>query len=185
MNNVIERIKRELNLHDLQFTKAPIVIGGMAMEYYGIRKAGSDIDLIICDTDYQNLAHSNPDKRKDIWGDLGIVLDPFEIWRSIMLFDYDFFAQGAIAHSQLFVVSLDRLLFTRVCAKGIKNENARSKYEVDLELIENYYYENLRNQAFMMDAKPHYSVYEKNSNGIVWGGNYFCNITTCGGKDAK
>ena len=162
MSDVIIRIENEMSLFDLHFSQAPIVIGGMAMEYYDIRKAGSDIDLIICDSDYQNLAHKYPDKKKDIWGDLGVVLEPFEIWRSIMLFDYDFFKQGAVTHNQLLIISLDKLLFTRVCTMGIGNEKTKSKYEIDLKLIEKYYFERFRNQDFVTDTVEHHPLDGRN-----------------------
>ena len=84
MNEVIDRLKKQLEDNNLVFTKKPILIGGMAKEYYGIRKSGPDIDLVICDEDYQALAGKYPDNRKDIWGDLGVVLGQFEIWRCIM-----------------------------------------------------------------------------------------------------
>ncbi|MDR0929855.1 MAG: hypothetical protein LBM74_09140 [Oscillospiraceae bacterium] len=91
MTTGIEKINSELNKQNLTFTKSPLVIGGMAMQYYGLRKSGADIDLIICDDDYQTLAAKFPDKRKDIYGDLGVVIEPFEIWRCIALLDYDHF----------------------------------------------------------------------------------------------
>jgi len=171
MNNVVKNIKEQLSLHNLQFSKTPLVIGGMAMEYYDIRKAGNDIDLIIHDNDYQRLAKNFPAQRKDIWGDLGIVIEPFEVWRSIMLFDYEFFSQGAISHDGLLIMSLEKLLFSRVCASGIKNEQTKSKYIVDLELIEKHYYKKYRNQEFTSNAEPNFAIYKENS-GVVYGGNY-------------
>jgi len=171
MYDVVKVINEKLLRHDMRFSKAPIVIGGMAMEYYGIRKAGADIDLIIHDSDYQLLAEKFPGKRKDIWGDLGIVIDPFEIWRSIMLFDYDFFSQGAISHDGILVMSLEKLLFSRVCASGIKSEQTKSKYEVDLELIEKHYYEIYRNKEFTTNAETNFAAYNENG-GVIYGGNY-------------
>lgn len=57
MAEVIDLLEKRLKEKNLNFTKKPILIGGMAMEYYGMRKSGADIDLIICDEDYQTLAH--------------------------------------------------------------------------------------------------------------------------------
>ncbi len=45
-----------------------------------IGKAGSDIDFIITDEDYQKLAVKYPNQRKDLYGDLGLVIEKFEIW---------------------------------------------------------------------------------------------------------
>ena len=96
MSTVIDLLEKQLGEKKLHFTQKPILIGGMAMEYYGLRKSGADIDLVICDEDYQALALTDPDNRKDIWGDLGVVIEPFEIWRCIMLLDYDFYIKDAI-----------------------------------------------------------------------------------------
>ena len=127
MSEVIETLKKHLKLHDLHFTKKPILIGGMAMEYYGMRKSGADIDLVICDQDYQSLAKKYPDNRKDIRGDLGVMINPFEIWRCIMLLDYDFYLKDVIDEGVAFVVSLDRLLLMRVFAMDVP------KYMEDLK----------------------------------------------------
>ena len=165
MSEIIKKLKSELIIENLHFETKPILIGGMAMEYYGIRKSGSDIDLVICDPDYQSLANNNPDKRKDLWGDLGVVIGPFEIWRSIALLDYDFFIKDAIDEGISFVVSLDRLLFMRVIAMDVE------KYMNDLLLIKKRYYDQFRNCKFVNEAKNHERTYEKN-NGAVFGGKY-------------
>ena len=165
MHDIIERIGAQLDDKELTFTAKPIVIGGMAMEFYGMRKSGADIDLVICDADYQTLAAKHPDKRKDIWGDLGVVLEPFEIWRSINLLDYDFYGKEAIDQGRVQVVSLDRLLLMRVCAMGVQ------KYMDDLKTMRNYYVGNFRNKDFAKDSEAHTSSYVK-AGGTVWGGKY-------------
>ena len=38
------------------FREKPLLIGGKAMEYYGLRKAGDDIDLVISVADHTRLA---------------------------------------------------------------------------------------------------------------------------------
>ncbi|MHB1484875.1 MAG: hypothetical protein ACYCYI_09450 [Saccharofermentanales bacterium] len=165
MSEVIETLKKHLKSHDLHFTKKPILIGGMAMEYYGMRKSGEDIDLVICDHDYQSLAKKYPENRKDIWGDLGVVIDPFEIWRCIMLLDYDFYLKDAIEESAAFVVSLDRLLLMRVFAMDVP------KYMEDLKLMKTYYCQTFQNPSFIKDAEANIDSY-KSAGGIVYGGKY-------------
>lgn len=141
------------------------LVGGMAMEYYGIRKSGNDIDLIITDEDYQRLSREYPDKRKDIYGDFGVVIDKFEIWRSIVHLDYDFFKKDAIEEENVFVISIDRLLLTRVCAMNIE------KYRNDLLLMKEYYLNTFANSEFYQEACLHEASYAK-MNGIVFGGKY-------------
>lgn len=165
MNNIVEIIERQLSMINLKFTQKPIVIGGMAMEYYDMRKSGVDIDLVVCDADYKVLADLYPEKRKDIYGDLGVVIEPFEIWRSIALLDFGFYKMGAVDEGAVQIVSLDRLLFTRVCAMEVK------KYLDDIEIMKEYYYTNLRNKEFLYEAEQHVTSYEK-FHGVIMGGRY-------------
>lgn len=165
MSEIIKRLERNLLTERLRFESKPILIGGMAMEYYGIRKSGADIDLVICDEDYQTLASNNPDKRKDLWGDLGVVIEPFEIWRSIARLDYNFYSKDAIDEGIAFVISLDRLLFMRVIAMEVE------KYKNDLNLIKEYYYKNFANHDFVLNMEKNMSTYKKH-NGAIFGGKY-------------
>lgn len=135
------------------------------MEYYGMRKAGADVDMIITDEDYQRLAKQYPDKRKDLYGDLGLTIDQFEIWRSIAHLDYDFYSKEAIDEGKVLMISIDRLLWSRVCAMDVE------KYHNDLKLMREYYYKHYTNQEFHAEAALHEASYQK-MNGAVFGGNY-------------
>ena len=158
-------LQHELSKEQLGFNSKPILIGGMAMEYYGMRKSGADIDLVITDSDYPILSDKHPDSRKDLWGDLGVVVGKFEIWRSIALLDYDFYLKDAVDEGDVFVVSLDRLLFMRVIAMDV------DKYMNDLNLMKTYYYDNFRNTSFLENAENHAGSYRKR-NGAIFGGRY-------------
>lgn len=120
-----------INLEKLgfEFTSKPLLIGGKAMEHYGLRQAGADVDFVITVEDYERLALKYPDNLRDIGGDLGVCVFEFEIWKSICLFDYQFLAVGAIEKEEHLIISLDRLLFLK--ALGMQE----SKYHRDLELI--------------------------------------------------
>ena len=111
------------------------------------------------------MARLHAGSRKDIYGDLGVVLGVFEIWRSIALLDYAFLGQGALDEGGLRIVSLDRLLLMRVCAMEVP------KYRRDLELIKQRYYERGRNAAFLREAETHIPSYEQ-QGGVVFGGRY-------------
>ena len=165
MKNVVSVVNQAFLKSKLQFTSKPILIGGRAMEYYDIRKSATDIDLIITDNDYQSLAKLYPDKRKDLYGDLGVTIDEFEIWRSIAHLDYDFFKKEAIEQGNFLVISIDRLLWTRVCAMDVE------KYRNDLKLMREYYYKRYTNQQYHQEAASHENSYKK-KNGAVFGGAY-------------
>ena len=119
----------DLEKLDFEFTSKPLLIGGKAMEHYGLRKAGADIDFVITVEDYERLAQKYPAHLREIGGDLGVCMFEFEIWKSICLFDYQFLSAGAIEQDTYLIVSLDRLLFLK--ALGMKER----KYHKDLELI--------------------------------------------------
>jgi hypothetical protein len=165
MNEVITRFQESLYESKLNFSVKPILIGGMAMEYYGMRKSGADIDLIITDDDYKNLACKYPEQKKDLYGDLGVVIDNFEIWRSIAHLDYDFFKKEAIEEENVLILSIDRLLWTRVCAMEVE------KYRNDLMLMKEYYFKNYTNNKFHEEATSHENSY-KITNGAIFGGKY-------------
>ena len=162
---MLNQLKNELNKENFSFGRKPILIGGMAMEYYGMRKSGADIDFVITNSDYQTLANKYPNCRKDLWGDLGVVIGKFEIWRSIALLDYDFYQKDAIDEGDVLIVSLDRLLFMRVIAMDVE------KYMDDLKLMKSFYYKNFRNKGYLQEAEKHIVSYEKYS-GLVSRGEY-------------
>ena len=112
-----------------QFEEKPLLIGGKAMEYYGLRKAGADIDLVISAADHRRLAAQYPDHIKDLYGDIGICEFGFEIWNQICRFGYDDLKEGAIEESNLLIVSIEKLLFLKTLA--IKHE----KYYQDVLLL--------------------------------------------------
>ena len=122
-------MKIDFSCLDYDFQKKPLLIGGRAMEYYGLRKSGADVDFVIIQQDYENLANQFPGQIKDIFGDLGVCVGEFELWRTIMLFGYDFLVERAIEEENFKVISLERLLFFK--ALGI----SEPKYEHDLRLI--------------------------------------------------
>lgn len=165
MNKIVNIVNKALQANHLSFSKKPLFIGGRAMEYYDIRKSGNDIDFVITDEDYQRLAKQYPDRRKDLYGDLGVTIGEFEIWRSIAHLDYDFYSKEAIDEGEILIISIDRLLWSRVCAMDVE------KYKEDLILMREYYYKQYTNQEFHSQAALHEESYRK-MNGAVFGGNY-------------
>ena len=121
----------ELGLEVLQyaFLHKPLLIGGKAMEYYGLRKAGADIDLVVHEEDHCALLSSYPHNVKDLAGDIGICEFGYEIWNQICRFDYEYLRSNAIEEASFLVVSLERLLFLKALAIQIP------KYRKDLEMV--------------------------------------------------
>ncbi len=112
-----------------QFQDKPLLVGGMAMEYYGLRKAGADIDLVISLRDHAKLKQLYPDHVKDLYGDIGICEFDFEIWNQICRCDYEELKVGAIEEPSLLIISLEQLLFLKSFAIRIE------KYYNDVLLL--------------------------------------------------
>ena len=119
----------DLSKLDFAFLAKPLLIGGMAMEYYGLRQAGRDIDFVITAEDYERLAQQYPDDLRDLWGDLGVCVYEFEIWKSICFFDYAHLSDGAVDAGNYLVISLEKLLFLKALGMDVE------KYHKDLEMI--------------------------------------------------
>ena len=119
----------DLSLLNFTFSTPPLLIGGKAMEFYGLRKAGADIDFVIRGDDYERLAQQYPGHLKDLWGDLGVCIYDFEIWKSIRLYGYEELGGGALEQEGFRVISLEKLLFLKALAMKIE------KYRRDLELV--------------------------------------------------
>lgn len=61
-------MKIDFSLLNYNFMKKPLLVGGMAMEYYGLRKAGRDIDLIVAQEDHSALKKLFPRPHKrSVW----------------------------------------------------------------------------------------------------------------------
>lgn len=124
-------IDDDLSKLNYSFLQKPLLIGGKAKEYYGLRESGDDIDFVISNEDYQALSKKYPNNIKDLSGDLGIKYHSLELWRSISWFEYDYLKQGATNNGDYLIISLEKLLF--LTALAMKTE----KYQKDLELIVN------------------------------------------------
>ena len=112
------------------FHRKPLLIGGNAMEYYGLRKAGDDVDFVVALEDYEGLVEVYPEPKNhvDIWGDLGVKLNELEFWKWICQFDYEFLSERAIEKEEYLIISLEKLLFMKAIAMS------KRKYRKDLKL---------------------------------------------------
>lgn len=133
-----------LEILNFNFERKPLLIGGKAMEYYGVREAGMDIDFVVTEDDYELLSTKYPDSVKEIWGDFGVCVYNFELWKSICLFDYDFLSEGAVEEEDFFVIAFEQLMFLKVL--GISNKKnmrdlvlIRDRMAVINTILQDYY----------------------------------------------
>jgi hypothetical protein len=141
---VIPNLEAKLKI---KFHKKPLLIGGMAMEYYGLRKSGMDVDFVLNRADHKKLEnklkkeelvylkgkHVQEFKKTpefvDLFGDKGILFHEFEIWTCILKFDYEYLAQGAVELQHCKIISLEKLLFLKALVVD------QEKYLNDVKLI--------------------------------------------------
>lgn len=122
----------DLSPLDHPFARKPLLIGGMALEYYGLRPAGDDIDFVVTRPDYTALAARHPHHLKDLAGDRGVAIAPFELWTSIRLFDYAALAAGAAETDTYLVIALERLLLIKALAMDEPPHAAKNERDVRL-----------------------------------------------------
>lgn len=106
-----------------------MLVGGKAMEYYGLRQSGADTDLIADEKDVLELIKMYPDRVKDLWGDLGVCPFDFEIWRTICYLGYDDLKENAIDIGDVSIISEEKLLFMKALAMK------KDKYLKDTQLL--------------------------------------------------
>ena len=166
MNEV--ELETTINIQKLGyiFLDKPILIGGMAMEYYGLRKHGDDVDFIVTERDYQRLKVQYPDNRKDVWGDFGILVHGFELFRSIYKFDHADYSAGAIELTNYKIISIDMLFRMKVFAMGVAQ-----KHDTDVQLLKEYY-QQFQNQEYREYMEQHIHRYTSSEDGIFLGIRY-------------
>ena len=164
-SKILETI--DLNKLEISFFDKPIVVGGMAMEYYGMRKHGEDIDFIVSNRDYLQLEAKYRNFRKDMWGDFGIRVNEYELFRSMWKFDYQYFNIGAIEFDEYKIISIDMLFRMKVFAM-----DSGEKHKNDIELLKNYFMQ-FQNKEWNDYMNKNINRYLKVENGLIINGDYY------------
>lgn len=157
-------LEATINIQKLgyRFLDKPVIVGGLAMEYYELRKHGADVDFIVTERDYQGLKVQFPNNRKDVWGDFGILVNGFELFRSIYRFDHAHYSQGAIELTNYRIVSIDMLFRMKVFAIGVAQ-----KHDSDVQLLKEYY-QQFQNREYREYLDRHIDRYTSSENGIFF-----------------
>lgn len=157
----------DLTKLEIAFADKPILVGGAAMEYYGIRKRGDDYDFIVSSRDYRKLEAKHRDCRKDMWGDFGIRTGEYELFRSMYKFDYPYFDSGSTELERIKVVSIDILFRMQVFAMESGEKRKR-----DVELLKEYFmrFQNLEYRDYM---NRNVERYLRAENGLIANGDYY------------
>ncbi len=164
-------ILRDIDSHlkdlGVPFATKPLLFGGAAMEYYGLRKRGHDIDFIVSFEDYEAALRRYPDGKKDLWGDWGVVAGEFELFRTVWKFDLDYLSVGAAELPQYKIISIDRLLFMKILAL----DNSE-KSKTDFELVLQYIKDTHQRKDVLAFMNAHVQDYLKAADGVVYNDRY-------------
>jgi hypothetical protein len=155
----------KLNKLNFKFKHPPLLVSGVAMMYHGLRKSDKDIDFILHSTDHKKLAKKLEKKGKvlpknhkvgykpeplfvDLFDDHGILIYEFELWDSIMRFDYNELKENAVKEKDFLVISLEKLMFLSTIRGKYEKRYLDDALLIAKKLSDNKYknFKHIRNQ---------------------------------------
>lgn len=135
MSEAHKKILKGLKLVNYKFKKPPLVLGGLALEYYGIRKTKHDYDYMISPMDWKILKKKYPDQvnlfggknEKEIDATLSNLNNTkVDLISTLFQYNYNFLSKNAINEDGYKVISLENLLFTKTLG-AVFNNHTKSK----------------------------------------------------------
>ena len=104
MSVIEKKILKGLKLAKYKFKKSPLVVGGLAMEYYGIRKTGHDFDYMVSPADWKILKKLHPDKinlfggetENDIDATINLKNVNVDLIKTLYQHNYNYLSKGSI-----------------------------------------------------------------------------------------
>ena len=145
MEDLLLNVQKEMRKLNYTFIKPPIMIGGGAMEFYGMRKTGHDYDFVISMDDFKKLKsmgkplNTFDGKKFDEDGlstdvdNTFSAIDGLEIDLAVTMFQfkYDFFDRDTAAFGPYKVVSRENLLLMKALAAS-NNSGWDAKFKKDM-----------------------------------------------------
>jgi hypothetical protein len=94
----------------IAFQHKPVIVAGAAMQFYKLRDAGDDIDLVVSRQDFENLRQRFPVERGD-YGDERIRIGEYELYDGFFGVPYDLLKHNAVEQDDCLIASLPVLLY--------------------------------------------------------------------------
>ena len=125
------------------FLDKPILLGGGAMQYYGIRTCGYDLDWMISQRDKERLLKEGyplnlfgGKTEKDVDATFSNILElHLDLVITLNQYDYNFFLENAKEYQSeknLLIISIEDLLLIKLFAQSYSNF---PKHKKDVELL--------------------------------------------------
>lgn len=141
-----KKILKGLKLTNYKFKHKPLVVGGLAMEYYNIRKSGHDYDYIVSPSDWKILKKLHPTKINLFGGETETDVDStinlkdanVDLISTLFQYKYNFLKKDAIHKDTYLIISLDKLLLTKTLGAVFNNhsKSIRDQKKIVQKIVE-------------------------------------------------
>jgi hypothetical protein len=136
------KIMKGINLTNYKFIKKPLVVGGLAMEYYKLRKTVHDYDYVVSSSDWDKLKKIHKDKvnlfggknEKEFDATINLKKEKVDLIKTLYQYNYDELSKNSIKFKKYNIISLENLLLVKTLDGVFKKT---SKSERDMTLIVN------------------------------------------------
>lgn len=131
------------------FINPPLIVGGHAMEYYNVRKAGHDLDIMVSLNDWEILKKKYPNTlnlfggqtEDEVDATLNLEHEEIDIIKTLWLHDYNELTVDSIDLGDVRIISLNNLLYIKTFPY-ISHGDIKSNEDVKLivnKVIDNKY----------------------------------------------
>ena len=128
-----KKILKGLKLTKYKFIKPPLVVGGLALEYYNVRKTGHDYDYVVSDADWKKLKKIYPAKinlfggkdEKEIDATINLKDVHVDLIKTLFQYDYNYLSKDSINFKTYKIISLEKILFLKTLG-AIFNKHCKS-----------------------------------------------------------
>ena len=146
MAAIKKKILKGIELTQYEFKQPPLVVGGLAMEYYGLRKTTHDYDYMVSKSDFNKLKKIHPEKILLLGGKNGDEIiymkeKDVDLISTLMNHNYNDLSKGAINFKNFKIISLEKLLYIKTIEVVF---NGSQKSKKDQKLIVNKIIKNKR-----------------------------------------
>ena len=131
MRNTLKEINNYLKKLDFKFQDKPLVVGGYSLEYYNIRKAGHDIDLMVSLRDWKKLIKIYPDNINYQGGwDSTINIrgeDDIDLIKTLYNYDYKYLSRDSLEFKNFRIISIENQFLVKALPALQKNNKKSIK----------------------------------------------------------
>ncbi len=128
-----KKILKGIELTNYKFINKPLVVGGLALEYYNIRETTHDYDYMVSPSDWLELKKIHPDKinlfggknEKDVDATLNLTENPIDLISTLFQFNYNSLVKNSIDFPEYKIISITNLLLTKTLG-AVYNKDPKS-----------------------------------------------------------